>query len=209
MTHDSIGLGEDGPTHQPVEHLAALRAIPNLNVFRPGDMVETVECWQAALASNDRPSVIALSRQALTPFRTSYVDENLCARGAYEVRAAADADVSIFASGSEVEIAVEAADHLTAQHISVRVVSVPCWERFADQPAEVRQAVIGTSRLRVAIEAGVEQGWRRFIGESGLFFGMQGFGASAPKDDLYAHFGLTSGQISREIIDALRLPAMA
>ena len=191
LTHDSIGLGEDGPTHQPVEHMAALRAIPNLLMFRPADATETVECWQAALENQHRPSGLALTRQNLMPVRTSYVEENLSARGAYELMAADKAPVTIFASGSEVEIAVKAKDLLAAKNIAARVVSVPCFELFADQPEDYRKAVIGNSPVKIAVEAAIRQGWDAFIGSDGIFIGMTGFGASAPYKQLYAHFGIT------------------
>ena len=191
LTHDSIGLGEDGPTHQPVEHMAALRAIPNLLMFRPADATETVECWQAALENQHRPSGLALTRQNLMAVRTSYVEENLSARGAYELIAADKAPVTIFASGSEVEIAVKAKDLLAARNIAARVVSVPCFELFADQPEAYRKAVIGNSPVKIAVEAAIRQGWDAFIGADGIFVGMNSFGASAPYKQLYAHFGIT------------------
>ncbi|MCT8999250.1 transketolase [Chelativorans intermedius] len=193
MTHDSIGLGEDGPTHQPVEHLAALRAIPNLLVFRPADAVETAECWQLALKSKKTPSTLALTRQKLEPVRTEYEEENLCARGAYELLPAGDeAKVTLFASGSEVEIAVAAKALLEARGHPTRVVSVPCFELFEAQDEDYRAAIIGQAPVRIAIEAGVRQGWDRFIGTDGAFVGMSGFGASAPAEELYKHFGITA-----------------
>jgi transketolase len=169
MTHDSIGLGEDGPTHQPVEHLAALRAIPKLLVFRPCDAVETAECWQLALQASDRPSVLALTRQNLPQLRNRMDAENVCARGAYEIAGPDGAsDVSIFATGSEVSIAVDAAKLLAARGIAARVVSVPCFELFLDQPEPVRTAIIGTARVRVGIEAAIRQGWDAIIGSDGV-----------------------------------------
>ncbi len=197
MTHDSIGLGEDGPTHQPVEHLAALRAIPNLAVFRPADPVETAECWQLALENRTGPSLLALTRQNLVPFRTEDAAGNRSAAGAYEIRAAAGrADVSIFASGSEVEIALAAQALLAGRGIGARVVSVPCMEAFAAQPAGVRAAVIGDAKVKVAVEAGIRMGWDAIIGSDGIFVGMSGFGASAPYKELYAHFGITSEAVA-------------
>ncbi len=169
LTHDSIGLGEDGPTHQPVEQLAALRAIPNLLVFRPADATETVECWQLALESHNRPSALALTRQNLMPVRLEYEEENLCARGAYDLVSASDAQVTIFASGSEVEIAVKAQQTLSAKGISTRVVSVPCVELFAEQPEAYQQAVIGNSPVKIAVEAAIRQGWDHLIGSDGIF----------------------------------------
>ena len=191
LTHDSIGLGEDGPTHQPVEHLAALRAIPNLLMFRPADATETAECWQLALESHNRPSGIALTRQNLMAVRTEYEEENLCARGAYDLISAADAKVTIFATGSEIEIAVKACQALTAKGISTRVVSVPCFELFAEQSEDYQQAIIGNSPVKIAVEAGIRQGWDHFIGSDGAFIGMSSFGASGPYKDLYKHFGIT------------------
>jgi transketolase len=198
MTHDSIGLGEDGPTHQPVEHLAALRAIPNLNVFRPCDAVETLECWQLALENKDGPSVLALTRQNLPQLRKEMVTRNLCAAGAYEIASsiAGQARVSIFASGSEVAIAVGAKKLLDAQGVLTRVVSVPCIDLFMEQSPEERAAVIGSAPVKVAVEAAVRQGWDAIIGADGAFVGMTGFGASAPYKDLYKHFGITLEKVA-------------
>jgi len=191
-THDSIGLGEDGPTHQPVEHLAALRAMPNLNLFRPADAVETAECWKLALAAKDRPSVMALSRQKTAAVRTQPIGENLSARGAYQLAGAGHpAQVTIFASGTEVPVALAARDLLEAEGIGARVVSVPCFELFDEQPADYQQTLIGETEVRVAVEAGVRMGWDRFIGSDGVFVGMSSFGASAPDKVLYQHFGIT------------------
>ena len=191
LTHDSIGLGEDGPTHQPVEQIAALRAIPNLLVFRPADATETAECWQLALHHQHRPSALALTRQNLMAVRTDYVEENLCAKGAYELVKADDAKVSIFASGSEIEIAVKAAEALSAKGVATRVVSVPCFELFEEQPDDYRAAVIGKAPVKIAVEAAVRQGWDHLIGSDGVFIGMKSFGASGPYKDLYKHFGIT------------------
>ena len=197
LTHDSIGLGEDGPTHQPVEHLAALRAIPNLNVFRPCDAVETAECWQLALEQETTPSAIALTRQNLKPARFEFHSDNLCARGAYEVviPEGESAGVTLFASGSEVEIAIAASELLNQAGHSTRVVSVPCFELFEAQSAEYKAATIGTSPVKIAVEAAIEMGWRRFIGDNGGFVGMTGFGASGPYKELYEHFGITAQAI--------------
>jgi len=197
LTHDSIGLGEDGPTHQPVEHLAALRAIPNLLVFRPCDAVETVECWQLALLARTSPSVLALTRQNLPQLRTDVDAENRCAAGAYELLAAdgGAARVSLFASGSEVAIAVEARKLLAARGIAARVVSVPCFELFLAAPAAQQRAVVGTAPVRIGIEAAIRQGWDAVIGSDGLFVGMSGFGASGPYKDLYRHFGITPERV--------------
>jgi transketolase len=198
MTHDSIGLGEDGPTHQPVEHLAALRAIPGLLVFRPADATETLECWQAAIEARKNPSVLALTRQNLAPLRHTYVEENLCARGAYELSpASAPARVSLFASGSEVEIALAAQKILEAEGQPTRVVSVPCFELFASQSEEARKSVIGDAPVRVAVEAGLAMGWDLFLGRQGAFVGMTGFGASAPYKELYKHFGIDADAVAQ------------
>ena len=200
MTHDSIGLGEDGPTHQPVEHLAALRAMPNLMVYRPADAVETAECWQLALHDLRRPSLIALTRQNLAQARMDYSAENLCARGAYEIAAAdGEAEVSLFATGSEVGIAVDARKLLTERGIVARIVSVPCFERFAEQDEAYRSATIGHAPFRVGIEAAVRQGWDAIIGTDGVFVGMTGFGASGPYEDLYRHFGITAEAVVEEV----------
>jgi transketolase len=193
MTHDSIGLGEDGPTHQPVEHLAALRAMPNMRVFRPADAVETAECWQLALENLTGPTVLALSRQNLTPARTSANAENLCSHGGYELVAAkGEAKVSLYASGSEVEIAVAAQKKLAEAGIATRVVSVPSLELLLAQPAERRKAIVGSAPVKIAIEAAVRFGWDAVIGPDGIFVGMNSFGASAPAKDLYKHFGITA-----------------
>jgi transketolase len=193
MTHDSIGLGEDGPTHQPVEHLAALRAMPNMRVFRPGDAVETAECWQLALERTTGPTVLALSRQNLAPARTSASSENLCSHGGYELVAAqGEAKVSLYASGSEVEIAVAAQKELAGRGIAARVVSVPSLELLLAQPAQQRQAIIGNAPVNIAIEAAVRFGWDGVIGPDGIFIGMSTFGASAPAKALYKHFGITA-----------------
>ncbi|GAB1718134.1 MAG: transketolase [Nitrobacter sp.] len=193
MTHDSIGLGEDGPTHQPVEHLASLRAMPNMRVFRPADAVETAECWQLALERPKGPTVLALSRQNLTPVRKTPHADNRCAHGAYElVAASGEAKVSIFASGSEVEIAVAAQQQLAGRGIASRVVSVPSLELLLEQPEERRHAIIGKAPVKIAVEAAVRFGWDAVIGPDGLFVGMHSFGHSAPAKDLYKHFGITA-----------------
>ena len=193
MTHDSIGLGEDGPTHQPVEHLAALRAIPNMRVFRPCDAIEVTECWELALNRIDGPTVLVLTRQNLPQLRTSAPPENPCRHGAYELVAAqGEAKVSLFASGSEVEIAVAAQKQLAERGIASRVVSVPALELLLAQPAEKQQAIIGDAPVKVAIEAAVRFGWDAVIGRDGEFIGMHGFGASAPAKDLFKHFGITA-----------------
>jgi len=197
MTHDSIGVGEDGPTHQPVEHVASLRAVPNLNVFRPADAVEAAECWKLALEARKTPSVMALSRQKVPAVRTVVAGENLSARGAYQLAGAGHpAQVTIFASGTEVSVAMAARDLLEAEGVGARVVSTPCWELFDAQPTDYQAQVIGETDVRVAVEAGVRQGWERFIGENGAFVGMTGFGASAPAEVLYKHFGITAEAVA-------------
>jgi transketolase len=193
LTHDSIGLGEDGPTHQPVEHLAALRAIPNLLVFRPADTVEAMECWRLALEHRDAPSAMALSRQKTAAVRTVAASENLSARGAYELKAAnGEAKATVFATGTEVPLALAAAETLEAEGTPTRVVSVPCFELFFRQDAAYQASVLGRGTVRVAVEAAIQQGWERFIGEDGAFVGMTGFGASAPAEMLYEKFGITA-----------------
>jgi transketolase len=202
MTHDSIGLGEDGPTHQPVEHLAALRAIPNLLVFRPADGVETAECWRAALEARG-PSVLALSRQKTPAVRTT--GGGLSARGAYELAPAeGEARVTLFATGTEVAIALKAWALLQQEGVGARVVSVPCFELFERQDAAYQASVVGSAPVRIAVEAGVRQGWDRFVGSDGGFVGMTGFGASAPDKALYEHFGITPQVIVRLAQDRLR-----
>jgi transketolase len=194
MTHDSIGLGEDGPTHQPVEHLAALRAMPNMRVFRPCDAVEVAECWELALNRTDGPTVLALTRQNVPQLRTTAPSDNPCRHGGYELVPAqgAEAVVSLFASGSEVEIAVAAQKQLTGRGIASRVVSVPSLELLLAQPAERREAIIGKAKVNIAIEAAVRWGWDAVIGKDGEFIGMHSFGASAPAKDLFKHFGITA-----------------
>jgi transketolase len=196
MTHDSIGLGEDGPTHQPVEHLAALRAIPNLNVFRPADPIETAECWELALASDHTPSILALTRQAVPALRKGG-SENLCAKGAYVLEEAQGGkrDVTLLATGSEVGLATEARERLAKEGVQAAVVSMPCWELFAAQPVGYRDAVLGTAP-RIAVEAAVGFGWERWLGNIGVFIGMEGFGASAPAPKLYEHFGITAAKVA-------------
>jgi transketolase len=191
MTHDSIGLGEDGPTHQPIEQLAALRAMPNLLVFRPADAVETAECWEIALREAKRPSLLALTRQNLPTVRTTHRDENMCARGAYELAGAADAKVTFLATGSEVEIALKARDLLASEKIQARVVTMPCLDLFEEQSAEYRNSVLKPGTAKVAIEAASPLGWDRYIGPNGKFVGMHTFGASGPYKDVYKHFHIT------------------
>src|SRR4249919_1655280 len=204
MTHDSIGLGEDGPTHQPVEHLAALRAIPNLLVFRPADGVETAECWELALAAKQTPSILALTRQNLPQLRNRLDEENICATGAYEI-AGPDgrSDVSIFATGSEVAIAVDGAKVLAERGIAARVVSVPCFELFLEQSEDYRRAIISSARINIGVEAAARQGWDAIIGSDGLFVGMNSFGASAPYKELYKKFGITAEAVASAALSKL------
>ena len=196
MTHDSIGLGEDGPTHQPVEHLASLRAIPNLNVYRPCDVVETAECWSASLETSSTPSVLSLSRQGLPCLRTEHTDENLSSKGGYVLaEAEAKRDVTLIASGSEVEIAMEARDQLKAEGISAAVVSMPCLDKFEEQSQDYRDQVTQLETPVVVVEAAIEQSWGKYLGRNGKFVGMSTFGASAPANELYEHFGITTQNV--------------
>ena len=210
MTHDSIGLGEDGPTHQPIEHLAISRATPNCNVFRPADTVETAEAWELALSSETTPSVLSLTRQGLPTVRTEHKNKNLTAYGAYVL---ADAEgkrqAILMATGSEVEIALKARDILQSQGIGTRVVSMPCWELFEEQDESYRRKVLPGGPVRVAIEAAIRFGWDRWLygergkREKGSFVGMHGFGASAPAGALYEHFGITADAVVKEVKDML------
>jgi transketolase len=207
MTHDSIGLGEDGPTHQPVEHVMSLRMIPNLDVYRPCDAVETAECWALALASADKPSLLALTRQNLPQLRTS-VAENMCSKGAYRLVAATAArKVVLLATGSEVAIAADVAKALEAQGIGADVISMPSWELFAAQPGAYQTDIVPERALICSIEAGVTLGWERYTGRDGLRFGIDSFGASAPIADLYDHFGLTAAKIAPHILTKLGVSA--
>ena len=195
MTHDSIGVGEDGPTHQPVEHVASLRAIPNLYVFRPADAIETAECWELSVERTDGPSLHALTRQGLPTVRTS-ADRNMCARGGYVLKAGEGSDdIILIATGSEVHLAVEAHKALSALGISARVVSIPCMELFMEQGDNYVRSVLGKDLPKIAIEAGVRQGWDGLIGREGGFVGMDSFGASAPGAALFAHFGITTDAV--------------
>jgi transketolase len=205
MTHDSIGLGEDGPTHQPVEHLMSLRMIPNLAVFRPADAVETAECWALALERSGGPSLLALSRQNLSQLRTERAD-NLCARGAYRLRSAKAArQVVLIATGSEVELAVSVADRLEGEGIGADVVSMPCWSLFDAQGQDYRDEILPKETLRISIEAGVTLGWERYVGPRGLAIGLDRFGASAPAEDLFQRFGFTAEAIVPQIDAALAI----
>ena len=204
MTHDSIGLGEDGPTHQPIEHLMSLRVMPGLHVYRPCDIIETAECWQLALEDRSGPSLLALTRQNLPQLRLDPVEENLCVKGAYRLRAAeAPRKVVLVATGSEVEIATGVRERLEAEGIGADVVSMPCWSRFDAQPEAYRRELLPDDALLVSIEAGTTMGWERYVGRSGLRFGIDSFGASAPAKALYEHFGLTPAKIAPQVIAAL------
>lgn len=203
MTHDSIGLGEDGPTHQPIEHLPSLRAIPNLNVFRPCDTVETAECWQIALESRETPSVLALTRQALPLVRTEMTAENRSSQGAYVLSDVGDAHVTLIATGSEVSLALETQRTLDAQGVKARVVSMPCTQLFDQQPMVYRHQILGTAP-RISIEAASPMGWCPYVGSDGFSIAMNGFGASAPAKDLFQHFGFDPSMIAQEIIHHLK-----
>ncbi|HEX4270928.1 MAG TPA: transketolase, partial [Rhizomicrobium sp.] len=200
MTHDSIGVGEDGPTHQPVEQLAALRAIPNLLVMRPADGVETAECWDLALKNDRRPSLIAFSRQDVPTVRDYHTSENLSAKGAYELAGDPNAKVTFLATGTEVSLAMEARAKLAAQGIGARVVSMPCWKLFEEQPQDYRRKILGPGTVKVAVEAAAREGWDRYIGsellgDGGAFVGMHSFGASGPYKDVYKKFGITADAV--------------
>ena len=204
FTHDSIGLGEDGPTHQPVEQLAGLRSIPNLNVYRPADSVETAEAWQISLQSIDTPSAIALTRQSLPTIREKHVNKNLTSFGAYEIlRSSKKSRVSIFASGSEVEIAIEVSKLLIKNKINSRVISVPCIDLFEVQTLAYRKKIIGDSEINVSIEAGSELAWEKLCPQNRLSISMNSFGSSAPYKKLYEHFGITPQKIYKKIMNKL------
>jgi transketolase len=203
FTHDSIGLGEDGPTHQPVEQLATLRATPNVLVFRPADPIETAECWQLALENADGPSALALTRQGVPLVRGDTAGENRSARGAYVLAPADGAKVTLLATGSEISVALGARDILARNGIAASVVSMPCWQLFERQDASYKESVIPRGTLKVAIEAAAQLGWDRYIGD-GLFIGMRGFGASAPIGDLYKHFGITADAVAQAVTARLK-----
>lgn len=200
MTHDSIGLGEDGPTHQPVEHVMSLRMMPGVDVLRPADAVETAECWDLALRKADGPTILALTRQGLPQFRLEQSEDNRCARGAYRVKIAGHArQLVLIASGSEVSLALETAQLLEQASIGCDVVSMPSWRHFDTQDADYRNEILPEDVRKVSIEAGVTLGWERYIGSDGISYGIDSFGASAPASDLFAHFGLTADQIAADI----------
>ena len=205
FSHDSIGLGEDGPTHQPIEQLEGLRAIPNLNVFRPADMNETLECWEIALKSKNTPSVIALSRQKLPYINPNFSKENKCALGAYQVKITShDSKVTLVASGSEVELALNIQEQLKANNIESKVISMPCQELFDVQSKEYQDEILDKESLIITIEAGGIQSWKKYIGHKGLSLGIKNFGESAPYKDVYDHFDLTSDKIVNLIQKILR-----
>ena len=202
MTHDSIGLGEDGPTHQPIEQLDGLRSIPNLNVFRPADRYETIECWELALKSKKTPSVLSLTRQNLDPIRLKLSNQNKCAYGAYEVlRTNSKVQLTIFASGSEVNLAIETAKELKKNRIFSKVISVPSQELFNKQNSSYKNKILNETKLKVSIEAGATNSWHKYVGENGLIFGIDEFGKSAPYKEIFDYFGLTSKKISKKIIN--------
>ena len=204
MTHDSIGLGEDGPTHQPVEHLASLRAIPNLYVFRPACSLETVECYEIAMQLQHSPSLFSLTRQDVPAIRSN-ASQNLCKFGAYIISPhVGDLQVTIFATGSEVAISLAAQNMLHEKNIGTRVVSIPCWEIFDQQSERYKSSLLDNSSLKIAVEAGIKQGWEKYIGRDGIFIGMQSFGASAPSDDLYQHFGITKENIVCRVLNLIK-----
>ena len=200
MTHDSIGLGEDGPTHQPIEQLSGLRSIPNLNVFRPGDTSETYECWELALQNNNGPSVIALTRQKLEPIRTKFIKENKCSLGAYEIfRSNNEIKITIIASGSEVDLALKVSHKLATENIYSKVISVPCQELFEKQTDNYKNEILRETDFNVTIEAGTTDCWKKYIKQEGLNFGINDFGKSAPYKEIYDYFKLTPEEIVKEI----------
>ena len=204
MSHDSIGLGEDGPTHQPIEQLSSLRSVPNLNVFRPADETETLECWQLALENLSSPSVLALTRQKLEPVRKEFIKENKCSYGAYEIsRTNNNVELTIFASGSEVNLANEVSHKLATENIYSKVISVPCQELLEKQTNAYKKNILEETKFKISIEAGVTNSWEKFIGQQGLAFGIDDFGKSAPYKDVYKHFGLTSENITKKVKEML------
>ena len=205
MTHDSIGLGEDGPTHQPIEQLSGLRSIPNLNIFRPADRMETIECWELALKNSKTPSILSLTRQNLNPIRKNYLTNNKCSLGAYEIlRTNKNIKLTILASGSEVNLAIETSHKLAKNKIYSKVISVPCQDLFDLQPRSYKQKILGETKLKVSIEAGSTDCWKKYVGNEGFAFGIDEFGRSAPYKDIYKHFGLTTENISKKIKNLIR-----
>ena len=199
MTHDSIGLGEDGPTHQPIEQLSGLRAIPNLNVFRPADRLETIECWEYALKSKKTPSILSLTRQTLPPVRTKFSSSNKCSFGAYEIlRTKKKINLTILASGSEVDLAIQTSYKLAKDKIHSKVISVPCMDLFNLQSNSYKKKILDETKLKISIEAGSTDCWKKFVGKNGLTFGINSFGISAPYKDIFRHFGLISSKIANK-----------
>ena len=205
MTHDSIGLGEDGPTHQPIEQLSGLRAIPNLNVFRPADRIETIECWEHALKSSKTPSVLSLTRQNLNTVRIKHTDKNKCSLGAYEVlRTDKKIDLTIFASGSEVNLAMEVGHKLAKDKLYSKVISMPCMELFDLQSNSYKNKILKETKFKISIEAGSSDCWKKYVGSSGMTFGINEFGKSAPYNDIFRHFGLTVSNITNKMRKIVR-----
>ena len=200
MTHDSIGLGEDGPTHQPIEQLSGLRSIPNLNVFRPADRLETIECWEHSLKSSKTPSILSLTRQNLNPIRYKLSKNNQCSLGAYEVlRTSKKIKLTILASGSEVNLAIETSHKLAKDKIYSKVISMPCMELFDLQSNRYKNKILNETKLKISIEAGSSEYWKKYVGDFGMTFGIDAFGKSAPFKDIYKYFGLVSSNISMKL----------
>jgi len=200
MSHDSIGLGEDGPTHQPVEQLSHLRSIPNLNVLRPADTTETLECWEIALKNSSSPSILALTRQKINPIRKEFVKENKCSYGAYELlRTNKEIKLTIFASGSEVDLAIKVSHKLAIESIYSKVISVPCQELLEEQSTGYKKKILNETKFKISIEAGSTDCWKKYVGEAGLTFGVNDFGKSAPYKDVYKHFSLTIENITKKV----------
>ena len=205
MSHDSIGLGEDGPTHQPVEQLSHIRSIHNLNVFRPADTTETLECWQLALENSSTPSILALTRQKLDPIRKEFNKENRCSYGAYELfRTNKEIQLTIFASGSEVNLAIKVSHKLAIESIYSKVISVPCQELLEKQSADYKQKILNQTKFKISIEAGSTNTWKKFVGENGLTFGIDDFGKSAPYKDIFEHFYLTNENIVKKVKEIIK-----
>jgi len=208
MSHDSIGLGEDGPTHQPIEQLAGLRSIPNLNVFRPSDSTETFECWERAMDEYNTPSIIAVSRQKVNPIRKEFTKENKCSAGAYEVsRTRSKIDLTILATGSEVNLAIEVSQKLATEKIYSKVISMPCHELFDKQKKEYRSKILNETKHKISIEASRTDYWRKYIDKNGMTFGINNFGKSAPYKEIYEHFGLTSKNIVKKVKEMINKKA--
>ena len=204
MSHDSVGLGEDGPTHQPIEQLSSLRSVPNLNVFRPADSTETLECWELALENLYSPSIIALTRQKLQPVRKEFVNQNMCSKGAYELsRNNQKIDLTIFASGSEVNLALEVSHKLATENTYSKVISVPCQNLFEKQSVNYMEKILNESKFKISIEAGSTDCWKKFVGEKGLSFGINNFGKSAPYKDVFKFYGLTSESNTKKVKEML------